>query len=94
MTREELFKKYSIDESHNAWEPAVDNWYSVEVYRAMHEGKLPPSDDNSVGYITDFLDKCHAEPDFMTSHKNWGSLYLTAKRMVYSLQHEILKTIN
>jgi hypothetical protein len=93
MTKQELFKKYSIDESHNVWDNSIDNWMSVEVYRVMHNGELPPPNDTSVKWVTDFLDK---QKDMtwwvknVMSRKDWGSLYLTAKRMVYSLSDQIL----
>ena len=47
MTKKELFKKYKIDESHSEWDNQVDEWMSVELYRVMHDGKLP-GDDMSV----------------------------------------------
>lgn len=87
MTKQDLFRKYSIDESHSKWDNNIDNWCSVEIYRIMHNGKLPPKNDKSVKWITDFLDK---QKDMgwwvknVMSKPNWGSLYLTAKRMVYS----------
>jgi hypothetical protein len=96
MTKEELFKKYNIDESHNIWENRIDNWMPIEVYRVMHNGDLPPQDgsDKSLKYILDFLDKGLKEPMWLMTKKNWGSLWLTAKRMVYKLSDEILKEIN
>jgi len=97
MTKEELFEKYTIDESHSKWDNHIDNWMSVEVYRVMHDGALPPPEDKSVDWITDFLDKIHNRNDFfleMRKREDWGSLYLTAKRMVHSLSDEILKEIN
>jgi hypothetical protein len=88
ITKEELFKKYSIDESHNIWEEGIDSWMSIEIYRIMHEGNLPPANDMSVDWITKFLDKCHDTKFFMELRKrkqdDFGSLYLTAKRMVYA----------
>ena len=99
MNKEELFKKYSIDESHSKWNNGIDNWMSVELYRVMHRGKLPPSNDMSVGYITEFLDMCNGKDSsygmkLMKKRRDFGSLYLTAKRMVYSLSRHILKEIN
>ena len=97
MTKYELFKKYSIDESHNVWDNSIDNWVSVEVYRIMHDGNLPPKDDLSVMWVCDFLDK---KSDIEWWKKNvmskprWGSLYLTAKRIIYSFADEILKALN
>jgi hypothetical protein len=96
MTKDELFKKYSINESHNKWE-AIDSLMSIEVYRITHNGELPPPNDNSVKFITDFLDK-QKESDWwaknVMSRKDWGSLYLTAKRMAYMLSEEILSIEN
>lgn len=91
MTKQELFKKYSIDESHNQWIP-LDDWCSVEVYRIMHDGNLPPENDISVKWITDFLDKQKDMPWWVKnvmSKPNWGSLYLTAKRMVYMFADQL-----
>jgi len=92
MTKEQLFKKYSIDESHNKWE-SIDSWMSVELYRVMHDGNLPPEGDTSVKWITEFLDKTKDVKFFakMRQRKpdDFGSLYLTAKRMVYSLAEQI-----
>jgi len=86
MTKQELFKKYSIDETHNVWE-SIDNWMSIEIYRIMHEGKLPPENDTSIKWVTDFLDK--QKTDFkwwvnvVMKRNDWGSLFLTSKRMIY-----------
>lgn len=97
MTKEELFKKYSIDESHNIWQPEIDSWMSVELYRLMHNGDLPPENDKSTKWITDFLDK---QKDMkwwvknVMSRKDWGSLYLTAKRMIYMLCDELITNPN
>lgn len=93
MTKQELFKKYSIDESHNVWNNAMDNWVSVEIYRIMHNGVLPEASDKSVKWITDFLDK-QDDTDWwvenVMSRKDWGSLYLTAKRMVYRHSEKLI----
>jgi len=95
MTKEELFKKYSIDESHNTWDNQIDNWMSVEVYRIMHGGKLPADNDLSVDWVIRFLD---GQDDMrwwatnVMTKPNWGSLYLTAKRMVYKFADQILET--
>lgn len=98
MNKQKLFEKYSIDESHNVWNNSIDSWMSVEIYRIMHDGNLPPQEpkDMSVLWITDFLDK---QKDMKWWSKNimtrpdWGSLYLTAKRLVYSMADEILKDL-
>lgn len=96
MTKEELFKKYSIDESHNVWDERIDNWMSVEIYRVMHGGNLPPQDDTSINWVTKFLDRFNHDPEFMNKmmlrkEGDWGSLYLTAKRMIYRHHQTILE---
>jgi len=53
MNKEKLFKKYKIDESHSEWDDKIDNWISVELYRVMHDGNLPPQGDMSVSWITE-----------------------------------------
>lgn len=96
MTREQLFRKYSIVEAHNYWDDSIDNWNSVEIYRIMHNGNLPSNGDMSIDWVTDFLDKTE-DMKFMSElmmRKDWGSLYLTAKRMIYSLWVQILNTKN
>lgn len=97
MTKQELFKKYSIDESHREWSPVIDNWMSVEVYRVMHDGKLPDRTDMSTKYIMEFYDKFHSDKIFMVEimkRQDWGSLYLTTKRMIYRYADMILKELN
>ena len=95
MTKEELFKKYSIDESHNVWDSRIDNWMSVEIYRIMNNGSLPQQENKSIKYLIDFLDKSITDMPWwvknVMSRKDWGSLYLTAKRMVYLFSEQILK---
>lgn len=93
MTKQELFKKYNIDETHSEWDNQIDNWMSVEVYRIMHGGNLPPQNDTSVKWITDFLDKKNDMKWWVKnvmSRPDWGSLFLTAKRLVYSLSEQIV----
>ena len=95
MTKQELFKKYNIDETHSEWDNSIDNWMSVELYRVMHNGNLPPQNDTSVGWITEFLDKVKSDMKFFVKLRqrqpdDFGSLFLTAKRMVYSLCDQII----
>lgn len=93
MTKNELFEKYSINESHNQWNNQIDNWMSVEIYRIMHNGELPLQNDMSTRWVVDFLDKTN-DMTFMVKlmeRKDWGSLYLTAKRMVYRFSNELIK---
>lgn len=94
MKKEDLFRKYDIDESHNTWDNRIDNWMSVEIYRVMHNGKLPKN-DNSSKWVCDFLDKMD-DIEFakeIMSRNDFGSLYLTAKRMVYTLHESILNEL-
>ena len=96
MTKEQLFAKYNIKETHNMWESHVDNWMSVEIYRLMHDGELPKPNDESAIWILHFLDK---QDDMewwaknVMTRRDWGSLYLTAKRIIYRLAERILKEI-
>lgn len=95
MGKTELLKKYQIDESHKVWEPTPDNWMSVEIYREMHNGELPPQDGSDTGtkYILDFLDKT-SDPKYFFGLNNAGSMFLTAKRMVYRYADQILTELN
>jgi hypothetical protein len=89
MTKDELFAKYHIGPSHKVWDNTKDNWFSVEVYRAMHDGKLPEPDDMSIAYVLDFIDKT-SDPKYFFSLENAGSMFLTAHRMVYRHADAIL----
>lgn len=92
MTKQELFKKYSINDSHNIWDTQIDSWMSIEIYRIMHEGKLPPEGDLSIKWVREFLDKTD-DMKFMSklmARQDWGSLYLTSKRMMYRFADKIL----
>jgi hypothetical protein len=94
MTKQELFKKYNINETHSEWDNQIDNWMSVEIYRIMNDGNLPTQDDTSTKWITDFLDKKNDMRWWVKnvmSRPDWGSLFLTAKRLVYFLSEQILK---
>jgi hypothetical protein len=93
MTKAQLFAKYRINETHNTWDPQLDNWMSVEVYRLMHDGNLPAAGDMSVDWVIKFLDK-QDDMDWWIKNvmirKDWGSLYLTAKRMVYRFADRLI----
>jgi len=93
MTKQELFKRYLIDESHNVWDASIDSFMSVEIYRLMHGGDLPPANDTSVLWVLTFLDKQKDSSWWAKNvmvRKDWGSLYLTAKRMVCLLSDQIV----
>lgn len=94
MTKTELFTKYKIGPGHEQWDPAVDNWFSVEVYREMHGGQLPSeAEEPGSLYVLDFLDKT-SDPKYFFSLKNPGSMFLTARRMVYRYADSILEELN
>lgn len=92
MAKDQLFKKYKIDKSHDVWDNMVDNWFSVEIYRRMHNEQLPPLDDISIAWVLDFLDKT-SDAKYFFALDNPGSHFLTAKRMVYRYADEILKEL-
>lgn len=93
MTKEELFNKYSIKESHSEWSSGIDNWMSVEIYRLMHNGELPKPEDASTKWITEFLDKTQDVKFVKTlmERGDFGSLYLTAHRMVYRYADQLVE---
>lgn len=93
MNKKQLFEKYHISEGHKVWQPEIDNWYSVEIYRQMHNGELPPPDDMSIAYVLDFLDKT-ADPAYFFSLPNPGSFFTTAHRMVYRYADQILEELS
>lgn len=97
MNKNELFEKYKINESHNKWDAQIDNWMSIEIYRIMHDGKLPPGDNLSLNWITEFLDK-KKDMDWwiknVMTREDFGSLYITSKRMIYRYCDKILEQQN
>lgn len=95
MTKEEFYEKYDISEEHNKWE-SIDDWVSVEIYRAMHDGELPPREMKSYLWMTEFYDRIGTLwfiKEIM-SKPNWGSYVTTCKRLIYHHQHLILGEIN
>lgn len=93
MTKQELFNKYGINDSHAKWDNTVDNWFSVEIYRRMHNEELPPPDDTSIAWVLDFLDKTQDSKYFFSLPQSPGSHFLTAKRMVYRHADKILEEL-
>lgn len=95
MTKEELFEKYHVNESHSEWDNNIDNWISVEIFRIMHNGRLPSEEDKSAKYIIDFADYIRSPKGMIELRKrdDFGSLYLTSKRMIYLFNEEILKEL-
>lgn len=95
MTKEILFKKYAINETHSNWNDVIDNFISVEIYRLMHNGELPTREDESISWVTKFLDKLKDlsyASELMKTRSDFGSLYLTAKRLVYKHAEALTKT--
>ena len=96
MTKQELFNKYGIGESHKT-SGSIEAYYSVEIYRIANDGKLPSSDEKSVLYIVKFLDK---KSNFEWWAKNvmvrpdFGQLYFSAKRLMYMFADNIISEIN
>jgi len=81
-TKNELIKKYNLNESHGVWQPEIDNWMSVEVSRFVL-GRLPNENDKVKDIAIKFLDISKKNPAKMMKNERWGSLFLTAKRMLY-----------
>lgn len=97
MTREELFAKYHIEDSHNEWDNSIDNWMSVEIFRIMHYGRLPQEGDTSILYVLDFRDRFQADDKFRSrilARQDWGRLRLTSSRMICLYADSILKELN
>jgi len=96
MNKEELFQKYNVNESHSEWDTRIDNWESVEIFRMMHDGRLPNENDKSTKYILDFSDKFKSEKGLidLASRDDFGNLYLTSKRMIYRYADLILEELN
>lgn len=96
--KDDLFNHYGITQEHAAWSDSIDNWVSVEIFRIMHDGRLPTKEDTSSKYILDFLEHGKSVSQFwiknVMSKSDWGSYYLTAKRMVYKYQELILKELS
>lgn len=93
ITKEELLKKYGVNNSHKQWDNAIDNWFSVEIYRQTHDGQLPPPDDTSIAWVCDFIDKTK-DAEYFFSLQNPGSHYTTAHRMIYRYADQIIKELN
>lgn len=93
MTKQELFTKYKISKGHEQWNNTIDNWFSVEIYRRMHDEQLPPPDDFSIAWVCDFIDKTE-DPEYFFSLNNPGSHFTTAHRMVYRHADAIVKELN
>lgn len=95
MTKEQLFEKYNINESHSEWNESIDNWIGVEIFRIMHNGRLPSEDDKSTKYIIEFADYIRSLKGMIELRKrsDFGSLYLTSKRIIYKFYEEILKEL-
>lgn len=96
MEKQELFTTHKINESHNTWN-ATDDRFSIEIYRIMHDGNLPPKDDLSTIWVHDFLMKIDDVVWFsenIRGRSDSSSLLQTAKRFCYMQADEIIKEIN
>lgn len=91
-TKQGLFKKYGINESHATWEN-IDSWMAVELFRLMND-RLPNDADNDFIYAMEFLYRVKSDEIFFRkffSNVHFGSLYLTAKKIIYRFSDDILK---
>jgi len=94
MNKQQIFKKYRIDQSHAQWDNTIDNWYSVEIHKIV-TGQLPiniPSSKlKAIKPYTDFLDSAEKyrdkliKDDPVNGPLRFGSCYLTSKRMIYRI---------
>jgi len=95
-SKDKIFERFNIDEFHNIWDDRIDNWMSVEIYRLMHDGNLPPIEDESTIWIYNFMVKSKSSKwwaENVMSRPNWGSLFLTGKRLLYANIDTILKEL-
>lgn len=83
--KDEIIEKYHLDKSHKVWQPEIDNWFSVEVFR-QQTGFLPndlraPKDELRV--MMDFLDNHKLHKKLLAERGlEFGSMYLSAKRFL------------
>jgi len=90
MTEQQLIEKYHLTEEHGQWTP-TDDWMSVEIFKIIHN-RLPNKRDQGFGFAIKFLDRMDKQQfrNTVMEREDWGSLYLTAKRMVYRHRHQII----
>jgi len=95
MTKQELFKKFNIDESHKEWDSRIDNWMHIEIFRVMHDGRLPNRKDTTVKYILHFAEKLQTRNGLIELSKraDFGSIFLTHKRLLYRFADGILEEL-
>lgn len=98
LTKEQLFERWFIKSPFaKEWDDVIDNWYSVEVFRFMNDGRLPTEKDTTWQYLIDFMEKKRDKAwliDQMFMVPNWGSISLTASRLVYRHADLILVEFN
>jgi len=84
--KEKIVKKYHFDKSHLIWQPAIDNWYSVEAFR-QQTGKLPNEKDapkDTLQVFMDFLDNEELHLRLLANDAlSFGSMYLSSKRWIF-----------
>lgn len=93
FAKQALFDKYEINQSHAVWDRGLDSFMSVELFRLMND-RLPDENDTGFKHAIDFLDKIENDKQFFQkvfSNVHFGSLYLTAKRIIYRFADDILK---
>ncbi|KAB8153406.1 hypothetical protein EZY14_009240 [Kordia sp. TARA_039_SRF] len=92
----DLLECFKVNQVHHfIWKDAIDNHNSVELYRIMHGGNLPNSNDKSVDWIIELMNK--QEDDFqwwadrMMSRSDFEGLFMTLKRMIYCHAEDLIK---
>lgn len=82
-SREVLLVKYRLNESHATWQPSIDNWYSIEAFRAQ-AGRLPEKGDDTRQVLMAFLDNKDLHARLLSERgPEFGSMFLSAKRALY-----------
>jgi hypothetical protein len=93
MTKEDIFLKYGINESHNVWD-LEDTVSLCEIYKIMNNGNLPEQRWVSINVIVSFLNKSIDDIEWwksnITVRDDWGYLYLVAKRLIYKNVDDLL----
>ena len=93
MIKEEIMKKYNLDKSHSVWQSHIDNWHSIEAFKEQ-TGMLPNSDNapDEMQTMMDFLDNKDLQMKLLKERGiEFGSMYLSAKRLLYMCLNKELK---
>jgi len=88
MNKAQLIKKYYLDKPvYQEWQPEIDNWYVLEVFKEM-TGEMPSPDitkDQELKVMTDFMDDLPRQKRLLKERgPEFGSMWLSAHRYVYN----------